>query len=635
MTLVRSGGLIIVAVLGAVGPQDSAKDQRQVLLDAAERYQEIYRTWPEEAAYLFGNPEMVDPALAARCIAELRPILNDVRAALQAGSAGWESDPFGSNMTAPSLEQGALRAIHIAMHTDIGYRLHTGDTSVVARELSNLLRLDSLTQNEGGVMASVHALATVNSTVSLIQERALASGALTPEQCAEIGAALDASVGDDPFGFSAAMQAERDEIVNMLSAEESDAFDDLVEARLLAGDDESIVALSELPDDALDAATAGYEAAMTEFIALCGDFSDPSAKPRIQKLLDEIEAGGFGPVAAAFMPRFNVAGLVHDNIQVIRETQATLEAIASGAMPASQAANAAFFYRMAIEKLDEIPPDGWREIELFCTIDRPAAAPASFESEPAWKELLNLIDKASAIERCEFMARHERIRNGLWPHVHHLDGMQSCAMALTAALNLARRRENDEECLKRAADLLILIDHITQEALVEHSDRAMALLDFVEPSLTAALETLDGDSRGEIEEALARYEEDDPFAYAASRATYAALVKQTLRPRADAEAWFRQAQWAIDRCPDSWLSAADLDRAALHAELKSCSAENAGRAAAELIAVVEPTSNDVPVVSNEPVLPLLMGLLRQPLIRMDEGAAASAEALTRLRDAAQ
>ncbi|QOJ16739.1 MAG: hypothetical protein HRU76_03675 [Phycisphaeraceae bacterium] len=536
------GGVFWIVVISSpalgqtVTRYDGGDNQAARLLKrASELYREASRAWTEEQ-YLDSTPERVDPAAAQRAISALEPVMSLFRQVMRGDAPEFDTTAgiADSRLSAHAL---VMRDVFVAVRMDLTWRLHTGATEGVAKDLQALLRFTTHPGSDGSLQGTLVGLSHLGSALELTRSGALGTGALEQVEYDALLATLDQVAKSSLTDLGGALEMERDRSIewmtemNLDDGSHSEMLRTIAEKRLGQGDPEIAVHLAAMTPAEIDIGIQRYAAAMSS-LAEASRLSDPGlASAAFQRVIDDIAAGAYGPLATAACVRMNLMDVVARVMSDIDVTRAELQLAAAGAPGRNSLRNAAIWYRKAIALRRRIPTEVW---EVIAESDQSQAAGTVRERQSvvaqAIRPVIDLLLEAADIERCEFVPPRDRARDGPWPYVDWADGMRDCAMILrVGAAEQAARGDFDLQCRFLGA-ALTMIAHLKQEYLLEASRVGDSILQSTAPLVEAALKADDiaAGSRAHLLRAIERLNDVDPCGYEGALRAYRGMTTGAL-----------------------------------------------------------------------------------------------------------
>ncbi|MHC5114169.1 MAG: hypothetical protein ACYTGP_07050, partial [Planctomycetota bacterium] len=257
--------------------------------------------------------------------------------------------------------RGITRIAAASAYTD----MHDGDAAGSARTLGALYRAGGHMSGDRILISTLVGQAIFRAADKAVTEgfdRA-AYGPAESQQLARAARSLDAN---DPFGTIDAFAAHPDWVVSWVMERcrtEEGRAEPFDPDWMNEDDRKPFERLAELDDAEFDHALGQYDALMGRAIEIIMDPDAPGAEERMAELQAEIDRGEHGPLASAVAPsltgvltwvrRGNTA--VHDRVEMLSK-------IAAGELEPDAGANAAFYYRRAIERLGETDPEALQAI---------------------------------------------------------------------------------------------------------------------------------------------------------------------------------------------------------------------------------------------------------------------------------
>lgn len=515
--------VFVLGIAGSVSGQiDDDRNAATWYRKAIERVQELDLSREElEPLWNYGETPADTPAPedVRQLLGRLQPVLRD----LKRGARQRHSDFGNLSRDIDTLDKhvGPLSRLTWLVGVEAKVRLNDGDVAGAMRGITDLYRVAGHLTEDHRTFSSLMAQGVFRNADRFTAD-AIDRGALGAEDAAKIARAMAPFVQADAFNLVPALQIEKE----MLTAWAHDLYakrDNLDQLILdlensLGVDPETLMESSALLDpDLFDASLERMEDAMDRAIELFQQDDRDEATFELGQLVDEIEKGDHGPLAALlsdYMPQDGTlrrTALVEERIA---KRHALLQAIARGEVDPKSLINAAIYYRQAMAKLRSTDP---------CTRESWVMIAAQSHDEPLTPEQIEAVDRAAEIvalvregaskTRCVFT--DEFTTNPPLAIPEYLPGMYELAIVLLAdtvrALQLA-------DTSNASANLLAAVGmarHLSADGAIVGSMIAHVSLVEMTPHLELALtdQEFTWKQRTDLRDAVGALPQHDPFAY--------------------------------------------------------------------------------------------------------------------------
>ncbi len=439
-------------------------------------------------------------ARARAVLAKAQPILDAAAQGAGIPECHWELDRSqGFAMALPHLN--SQRSIARVLSAKSAIALADGDVDGIIQAAQLQLALSQHSSQDGVLISSLVGGAIASMTASRAQDL-LATGIVKPEDAVTIAAMLKDATEGDAFHLGGAMHGEGEMLAASLgTAEQRQALAKSTEFELLDDLDEQqaetqLIQLKGWYDGLGDALAMEDRAAGTL---------------AFQAIMAEVEASG-NTFAQVIMPAMEKLLESRDRIvSQLLATAAQYDAIASGALPASTYANAAYWYTRAAQGAMAIPP----EVQTAAMLARVAPDALSAEQRRKLQEINERMDRivggplreAAAIDRCVFTI----------PGANELDLLLMGAMRGALRFELVDAMERSPAATEAALlGMLRAVRHLASDPSVTHAISASLLLEDIGWAMESV--TLDAEAKIRLRDAAAGLDAGDPCGFSRAAA---------------------------------------------------------------------------------------------------------------------
>ncbi len=445
-----------------------------------------------------GSSQWVDRARAV--LAKAQPILDAAAQGAAIPECDWGLDRSqGFALGLPHLSP--QRSLARLLSAKSAIALADGDVDGVIQSAKMQLALSQHSAQDGVIVSSLVGAAVASMTASRAQDL-LATGIVNQEDAAMIASMLKGAAEGDAFNLGGAMHGEGE----MLAASMGTA-----EQRQAMAKSEGFEMLDDVDEEQAQAQLSqlkGWYDGLGDALAM----DDRTAgRAAYLAILAEVEASG-NTFAQAIMPAMDMLLESHDRcVEQLLAAAAQYEAIATGQVPASAHANAAYWYTRAAQGAMAIPP----EVQTSAMLARVAPEAVSGEQLAKLKEINERMDRivgsplreAAAIERCAFTI----------PGGNELD------LLLMGAMRGALRFELVDAIHRSPADaeaaviaMLRAVRHLASDPSVAHAITASLLLQDVEWAMEST--TFDAEAIVRLHDVAAQLDAGDPCGFSRAAA---------------------------------------------------------------------------------------------------------------------
>jgi len=310
----------------------------------------------------------------------------------------------GINLLLPHLSQ--QRQVMRMLHADALLAIHDGHSMQAADRLATAYRVSAHSADDT-ILISALVGAAIFSDADKIVQFSIDRGALNRDDAATLLREVQNLPSDDPFGIVDAAAMEQTMMVNWLTDRFSDSGGEALGKQFAQaiGDEMVVEQFESMTEDDFVTAVDQYDHAMNLAVEALSE-SDPAvARAKLDALKQKVVSGELGPLARIMLPSYDrVYERLEHSRTLLRNRIASLRELAEGQVAPDELANAAVWYRRAIEALAKVDEEYVKAIRNAA--GRPTGS-LSEQTRQALKEvqsIVSVIRKGSHKRHCDFSA---------------------------------------------------------------------------------------------------------------------------------------------------------------------------------------------------------------------------------------
>lgn len=532
-------------------------------------------------------------------LARLGPVLSVLEKAAQRPRHEFDLDyDDGPRMVLRHLSY--FRVLTRCLAADAAVRMHDGDDAGAARRLATVYGIAEHAAHDRILESTLTALSAFELADALTRS-AIDQGRAGPEGSEVLGRALERYAGADPFRLVEAARTVQTSVMPWLRERFSGpgGIDRLREEFIgMWADPVTRASFDTMDQTQLDANVSAAEQAIARVVEAFEGPDPDLTRVQLVRLDGEIRGGHHGVFARTILPQFTpVFDRVRRDAAAAAERREVLTGLASGRLDVGATANAATWYRRAIERLGALSAEERERVATFAAdparrMDEDLAA-ALGRAQP----LVDLLRQATGVTRCELA--HGDDEGGRGPIPPELGPLRECVRLLQVDAVRSIQAQDFDGAVDRLGTCLRVAAHLSRDGRLVSSLVADAAFDttfaLLGPGLRSEVFTLEQRMRllGAAREVGYR----DPFGYDAAAEAERSRLAEAFRERvAGAEQESTHGGGDLSYRIESALAACDADQVLFLALVTSVlrPARAGGDAAAALTAAAAPLDDILP-----------------------------------------
>jgi hypothetical protein len=362
--------------------------------------------------------EMLDPgfpgrsspqwrARAAEVLERARPGLDALRDASRLPQSDWGLDrSAGIGMRLPHLANQRSLARLMAARTE--FAIEEGDAATAVESLEVMARMGRHSGQDRILISSLVSTALLGMT-DIRLDQLVGSGMLTPEQAAPLANLYAELAASDPSQCADAVRGEAEMMMASVKSAMGESGDMGAFAEQMGASEDAQAQFEAIDEAAAQRQLEQYAGWMDRAAAAFESPDIDSARATMAAVEAEMKASPDNVFAAMMMPALDRSIEQHFTLKaMLADRAAQLKAIADGTADPASLANAAWFLMQAGRAAAAIGEIDQQAIELMridCGV-APAdqALRASALMERSERSILEMLERAAAARRCDFLA---------------------------------------------------------------------------------------------------------------------------------------------------------------------------------------------------------------------------------------